>query len=71
MIVEHLILVGLTLAAVFIMFLVISRTLNNIINMLIKLQYLVQKDYDLKKELLEVRSLMAEDAADDNMKDRK
>ena len=53
------------------MFLVISRTLNNIINMLIKLQYLVQKDYDLKKELLEVRSLMAEDAADDNAKDKK
>jgi len=63
MMIGHFILVGMTLAAVFIMFLVISRTLNNVINLLIKLQYLVQKDYDLKKEMLDVRNLMAEDAA--------
>lgn len=61
--ITHFILVGITLTAVFIMFLVISRTLNNIINLLIKLQYLVQKDFDLKKEIVEVRNLMAEDAA--------
>ena len=61
--ITHVILVGITLTAVFIMFLVISRTLNNIINLLIKLQYLVQKDFDLKKEIVEVRNLMAEDAA--------
>jgi len=61
----HFILVGMTLAAVFIMFLVISRTLNNIINLLIKLQYLLQRDYDLVKELSEVRTLMAEEAAED------
>lgn len=63
MLISHFILVGLTLTAVFIMFLVISRTLNNVINLLIKLQYLVRKDYDLKKELIDVRNLMAEDAA--------
>lgn len=61
--ITHFILAGITLAAVFIMFLVISRTLNNVINLLIKLQYLVQKDFDLKKEIVEVRNLMAEDAA--------
>jgi hypothetical protein len=63
MMIGHFILVGTTLAAVFIMFLVISRTLNNVINLLIKLQYLVQKDFDLKKEIIDVRNLMAEDAA--------
>jgi hypothetical protein len=53
------------------MFLVISRTLNNIINLLIKLQYLIQKDFDLKKEVLEVKALMAEDAAADSAQDGK
>lgn len=66
MLVSHFLLVGLAAAAVFIMFLVISRTLNNVINLLIKLQYLVQKDYDLKKEIVDVRNLMAEDAAAEN-----
>jgi hypothetical protein len=61
--ITHFILVSITLTAVFIMFLVISRTLNNVVNLLIKLQYLVQKDLDLKKEIVEVRNLMAEDAA--------
>jgi hypothetical protein len=54
----HLILAGIALAAIFIMFLVISRTLNNIINLLIKLEYLIQKEFDLKKETLEVQRLM-------------
>ena len=71
MLISHYILVGITLTAVFIMFLVISRTLNNIINLLIKLQYLVQKDFDLKKEILEVDALMAEDAAANSDQDGK
>lgn len=71
MLISHFILVGITLTAVFIMFLVISRTLNNVINLLIKLQYLVQKDYDLKKEVLEVRALMEEDAAAEKEQDGK
>ena len=54
----HLILAGIALAAIFIMFLVVSRTLNNIINLLIKLEYLIQKEFDLKKETLEVQRLM-------------
>jgi hypothetical protein len=58
----YFVLAGAALAGVFIMFLVLSRTLNTIINLLIKLEYLVQKEYDLKKELYEVRLLMKEDA---------
>lgn len=58
----HYFLAGATFIALFVMFLVIARTLNNIINLLAKLEYLVQKEYDLKKELLEVRRLMDEEA---------
>lgn len=49
-----------TLFGVFILFLVVSRTLNNCINLFIKLEYLMQKEYDLKLEALEVRKLMEE-----------
>jgi sensor histidine kinase YesM len=49
-----------TLFGVFVLFLVASRTLNNCINLLIKLEYLMQKEHDLKLEALEVRKLMEE-----------
>ena len=52
-----------TLALIFIMFLVISRTLNNMINLLIKMEYSIQKEFDLKQEALEVRRLMEEESA--------
>jgi hypothetical protein len=44
------------------MFLVISRTLNNMINLLIKIEYSLQREYDLKQEALEVKRLMEEEA---------
>lgn len=55
-------LAGGTLLLIFIMFLVISRTMNNIINLLIKMEYSVQKEFDLKQEALEVRRLMEEES---------
>jgi hypothetical protein len=61
--VAHGVLVGMALIAVFIMFLVLSRTFNSIINLLIKLEYIIQKEYELKMELFEVRRLMQEEAA--------
>ena len=51
---------SLTIFMLFIMFLVISKTSNNIINLLIKMEYLLQKEFDLKKEALEVRRIMDE-----------
>jgi hypothetical protein len=60
--VGHYILAGSTLLFIFIMFLVISRTLNNMINLLIKIEYSLQKEFDLKQEALEVRRLMEEEA---------
>jgi hypothetical protein len=56
----HIVVASFTLFAVFVLFLVISRTLNNLINLLIKLEYLLQKEQDLKLEALEVRKLMDE-----------
>ena len=58
----HYLLAGVTFILLFVMFLVVARTLNSIINLLIKLEYLVQKEYDLKKELLDVRRLMDDEA---------
>lgn len=34
--------------------------MNNLVNLLVKLEYLLQKEYDLKLEALEVRKLMEE-----------
>jgi hypothetical protein len=59
-------LAGLTFTAVFILFLVLARTLNTIINLLVKLEYLVQKEYDLKQEQVEVRRMMEQRAAERN-----
>lgn len=56
----HIIVGSLTIFMLFIMFLVISKTSNNIINLLIKMEYLLQKEFDLKKEALEVRRIMDE-----------
>lgn len=57
----HYFLAGGTLFVVFIMFLVISKTLNNMINLLVKIEYSLQRELDLKKEALEVRRLMDEE----------
>lgn len=58
----HYILAGITLLFVFIMFLVISRTLTTMINLLIKIEYSLQKEFDLKQEALEVRRLIEEES---------
>ena len=60
--VGHYLLAGATLLLIFILFLVISRTLNNMINLLIKLEYSLQKEFELKQEALEVRRLMEEES---------
>jgi len=55
------VLAGLTLFAIFVLFLVLSKTLNNIMNNLIKLQYLLQKELDFKKEQFAINTLMKEE----------
>jgi len=55
---------GAVFFGMFVLFLVLSKTLNNIINSLVKLQYLLQKELDLKKEQLAISSLIEEDKTD-------
>ncbi|NLG16181.1 MAG: hypothetical protein GX556_02485 [Fibrobacter sp.] len=64
----HYVLAGTTLFLIFMLFLVISRTMNNTINLLVKLSYLLQKEFDLKKEALEVRKMMEEQVKVQNEK---
>ena len=57
----HFFIAGAACFGIFILFLVLSRTLNAIVNHLVKLQYLLQKEYDMKKELLEINQLLEEE----------
>jgi hypothetical protein len=43
-----------------------SRTINNIINLLIKIHYLLEKELELKKEALEVRLILMENYKSQN-----
>jgi len=49
------------LFGIFVLFLVLGKTLNNIINQFVKLQYFLQKEYDLKKERLAIAQLLDEE----------
>jgi len=68
--IAHYIVVGCTLVLIFVMFLVISRTLNNMVNILVKLEYSLQKEFDLKQEALEVRRMMEEEYKKEQEKER-
>ncbi|MDO5575432.1 MAG: hypothetical protein Q4F84_00010 [Fibrobacter sp.] len=65
----HFVLILFTLAVLFILFLVISRTMNNTINLLVKLEYLFQKEHELKQEAFDVKRLMEQQALMDEMED--
>lgn len=60
--IAHLILASSTFFCLFIFILVIGKTLNNIVNQLNKLEYMLQKEADLRNETLEVRALLKEEA---------
>ena len=57
------VLAACSLFAIFVLFLVLSKTLNNIMNNLVKLQYLLQKEFDYKKEQLAIKKVMEEQQA--------
>lgn len=65
----HFVLILFTLVVLFILFLVISRTMNNTINLLVKLEYLFQKEYELKQEAFDVKRLMEQQALMNEMED--
>jgi len=54
------IIAGGAIAGMFILFLVLSRTLNNIVNHLTKLEYLLQKELDLQKEMIVIKKMLKE-----------
>lgn len=62
----YIVLTSVTLFMIFILFLVIARTMNSIINMMIKTEYLLQKENDLKTEALEVRRVLSLQAGNEN-----
>ncbi len=58
--VPYYILSGITLFGLFILFLVLSKTLNGIINQILKIEYMLQKECEFKKEEKEIRRMIAE-----------
>lgn len=63
--VPYYILSGITLFGLFILFLVLSKTLNGIINQIVKIEYMLQKECEFRKEEKEIRRMIAE-----NIKER-
>ncbi|HEX2957921.1 MAG TPA: hypothetical protein VHO70_13895 [Chitinispirillaceae bacterium] len=59
----YIVLTSVTLFMIFILFLVVARTMNSIINMMIKTEYLLQKENELKTEALEVRRVLSQEAS--------
>lgn len=51
-----------TLIVVFILFLVISRTVNNMVNLLVKIEYVIQREFDIRDEAVKVKKLMEEES---------
>jgi hypothetical protein len=64
----HYIIAGGAFFGIFILFLVLSKTLNNVINHLTKLHYLLQKELDIKSEQLEIAHLLKEETDDASKK---
>ena len=54
------ILSGITLFGLFVLFLVLSKTMNSIINHLLKLEYLFQKEFEFRKEEKEIKRMIQE-----------
>jgi len=54
------ILSGITLFGFFVLFLVVSKTMNTIINHLIKLEYMFQKEFEFRKEEKEIKRMIQE-----------
>jgi uncharacterized protein (DUF3084 family) len=51
---------AVTLAGLFILFLVLGKTLNNVINQLLKLEYMLQKELEFRQEEKEITRLIDE-----------
>ncbi len=57
------ILSGLTLFALFVLFLVLSKTLNGVVNQLLKMEFMLEKECEFKDEECEIRRMIQENIA--------
>ena len=57
------------LACLFVLFLVMGKTLNNTLNQLTKLEYLLRKESDLKKEVIAINAMLKENILTGGKKD--
>jgi len=62
--IPYYILSGITLFGLFVLFLVLSKTLNGIINQIVKIEYMLQKECEFNKEEKEIRRMI-----EDNIKE--
>ena len=55
---------GVTLFCIFVLFLVVSKSMNGIINQLLKLEYMFQKEFEFRKEEKEIKRMIQEKLAE-------
>lgn len=55
---------GVTLFGIFVLFLVVSKSMNSIINQLLKLEYMFQKEFEFRKEEKEIKRMIQEKLAE-------
>ena len=55
---QHFLISGLVLVGLFVIFQVLSKTLNNIINYLLQIEFLLKTEYDYRKEELDVQRIL-------------
>jgi len=55
---QHFLVSGLVLVGLFVIFQVLSKTLNSIINYLLQIEFLLQTEYNYRKEELDVQRIL-------------
>lgn len=57
---------GCTLAFMFILFLVLANSINNIINLILKIEYLLLREVEYRKEEKEIARVLTEKTDQEN-----
>ncbi len=61
----HYFVAGFLIVGLFILFLVISKTLNGIVNYLIRIDFLINTEFEFRREEMEVRRVLFESFMED------
>lgn len=62
----HYFIVTFLIVGLFILFLVISKTLNGIVNYLIRIEFLINTEYEFRREEMDVRRVLFESFMEDD-----